>query len=160
MLKKIIYALIFFQILTFEQLLAQTPQCGGSGGSAYILPSTSNVNLLVIYAYFPSGGESGTDTIPSFANTAAQHLEDYYDEMSYDTHHLNVTVFNPGSVFQCDFAVGVGLIRQQGTNTVNELFSAEVNGCTYPVITHADLQSSSWTEVKKRFYQINRGGSR
>ncbi len=72
------------------QLYAQTTVCGGSGGSAFILPSTPNVNALMIYVSFPSGGEAGTENAPSFASTAAQHHANYYDEMSYNTHHVNV----------------------------------------------------------------------
>jgi len=76
-----------------NSLLGQTPVCGGSGGSAYIRPSTPSVNALIIYAYFPSGGFAGTEQIPSFAPSAAQHLANYYDEMSYNAHHVNVQIF-------------------------------------------------------------------
>jgi hypothetical protein len=91
MLKKISVILLFGIIVSRSgQLVAQTPLCGGSGGSAFILPSTPNVNALMIYVSFPSGGQAGTDNTPSFASTAAQHHANYYDEMSYNTHHVNV----------------------------------------------------------------------
>ncbi len=76
-----------------SQLFSQTAVCGGSGGSAFILPSTPNVNALVIYTYFPSGNLPGVDdNIPSFASAAAQHVKNYYEEMSYNTHHVNIQV--------------------------------------------------------------------
>ncbi len=108
MLKRSVVILLLGIIISNAgQMAAQTLLCGGSGGSAVILPSTSDVNLLVIYAYFPSGGASGTETIPSFANTVAQHQEDYYDEMSYNAHHVHVEVFDPnnGDAFEADNAL-------------------------------------------------------
>lgn len=97
--------ILLFVIGSSFRLHAQV--CGGSGGSAFITPSTSDANLLVLYAYFPSGGTSGTEDIPSFANSVAQHQEDYYDEMSYNTHHVNVTIFDPlnGDAFETDYAM-------------------------------------------------------
>lgn len=91
MLKRSVIILLFgIMASKAGQLAAQATVCGGSGGSAFILPSTSNVNALMIYVYFPSGGQAGTDNAPSFASIAAQHHANYYDEMSYNTHHVNV----------------------------------------------------------------------
>jgi len=77
MLKRIVvFGLLIVVAAKSSHLFSQTAICGGtgSGGPALILPSTSNVNLRVIYAYFPSEGFSGTETIPSFANTAGRLL--------------------------------------------------------------------------------------
>jgi hypothetical protein len=108
MLKKISVLILLWIIVSKPgQLAAQTTVCGGSGASAFILPSTSDVNLLVIYAYFPSGGYSGTSVFPSFAVAAAQHQENYYNEMSYNTHHVHVEIFDPdnGNAFKADNAL-------------------------------------------------------
>ncbi len=108
MLKRIGVILLLGMMLSKGgQLSAQTTICGGSGGSAFILPSTPNVNALMIYTSFPSGGYSGTDNIPTFASTAAQHQANYYDEMSYNAHHVNVQVIqrpvpNQGKAFMAD----------------------------------------------------------
>ncbi len=95
---------IFLFVIVTIPVRLQAQVCGGSGGSAFITPSTSNVDILVLYAYFPSGGTSGTENIPSFANTVTLHQEDYYDEMSYNTHHVEVEVFDPnaGDAFETD----------------------------------------------------------
>lgn len=100
------FILVFVVGLTPIRLHAQT--CGGAGSPSLISPSTTNVEILVLYAYFTSGGTSGTDEIPSFADDVAQHQEDYYDEMSYNAHNVNVTVFDPlsGDAFETDYSRG------------------------------------------------------
>jgi hypothetical protein len=87
-----------------RHLAGGTSVCGGTAGSAFILPSTPNVNALMIYVAFPSGGAPGTDSVPSFASSAVQHQFDYYNEMSYGTHHVNVQLIqrpspNKGKAF-------------------------------------------------------------
>ncbi len=91
-------------------LYSQTPVCGGTGSTSLILPSRPSVNGLIIYTAFPSGGFSGTENVPSFAVTIAQNLSDYYDEMSYNAHHLNVQVIqrpspNQGKAFMANNSV-------------------------------------------------------
>lgn len=63
-----------------------------------------------------------------------------------------LTDFNSGSRFQYEFAAGIGIIRQRGSNTINELFSAEVNGKIYPVVTGIKSRLSTWTDLKQSFY--------
>lgn len=91
MLKKVgLLLLVGIMVSNPVQLAAQSMVCGGSAGSAFILPSTPNVNALMVYVAFPSGGYAGTENAPSFASSAAQYHANYYDEMSYNTHHVNV----------------------------------------------------------------------
>lgn len=104
----VVVILLFGIIFTLTgQVSAQIALCGGSGGSSFILPSTSNVDVLILYAYFPDEGFTGTEDIPTYANTVAEHDEDYYEEMSYGIHHLNIEVFDPnnGDAFEADHEV-------------------------------------------------------
>ena len=116
-------------------LSAQTAQCGGGGGSAFIRPSVSNVNALIIYAYFPSGGFAGTEQIPSFAPVAAQHLANYYDELSYNAHHVNAQIFrdlpdfaflanNPVSYYRSGFGSNTKL-TELNTEILNKAYQED-----------------------------------
>lgn len=92
--KEVSFLILFMGLIFFTPSIvrAQTAQCGGSGGSSFIQSNVPNVNALMIYTSFPSGGFSGTDDIPAFASDVAEHLGDYYDEMSYNAHHVNVEI--------------------------------------------------------------------
>jgi len=114
MSKRLAVTILLLVVLsTTNQLFSQTVICGGtsSSGSGLILPSTPNVNVLVIYTYFPSGNLPGVDeNIPSFASAAAQHVKNYYEEMSYNIHHVNVQVIqrpspNEGKAFLANNSV-------------------------------------------------------
>jgi hypothetical protein len=54
---------------------------------------------------------------------------------------------NSGSAFLYYFAEGVGLIRQDGTNTINELISARVND----VVVSIKARDLDWTKIKMSF---------
>jgi len=103
-------SLLLVVFSTTSQLISQTAKCGGinQGGSSFILPSTSSVDALVIYTYFPSDTLPGVDeNVPGFASAVAQHVEDYYDEMSYNTHLPNIQIIqrsgqNEGKAFLAD----------------------------------------------------------
>jgi len=58
-----------------------------------------------------------------------------------------ITDWNSGSRFLYEFAEGVGLIRQDGTNTINELISARVND----VIVSVETRRFDWTQIKRLF---------
>lgn len=141
MLRRSVVILLFgIMVSKPVQLAAQTVVCGGSGGSAFILPSTPNVNALMIYTYFPSGGFSGTENIPSFAGAVAQHQANYYDEMSYNTHHVNVQVIqrpapNQGKAFLANNSVSYYSTR------LSEL--------------HTEILNKAWTENNNVFNGIN-----
>lgn len=134
---KIFIIVLFGAIISNQDLLnGQTTQCGGSGGSAFILPSTSNVNALIIYTRFPSGGfPVPPDELPSFADEAAQHLTSYYEEMSYNTHHINAQVIersapfvanNPMSYYQSGFGSNTKL-TELNTEILNKAYQENNN---------------------------------
>jgi hypothetical protein len=66
----------------------------------------------------------------------------------FNVKEFMITDVNSGSRFWYEFAHSVGLIRQRGSNTINELVSAEVNG---RLIVSVESQNYSWSEIKRRF---------
>lgn len=62
-----------------------------------------------------------------------------------------ITDNNSGSRYLYEFAAGIGLIRQRGTNQVMSLKRAIINGQKYPVITSVGTDYPSWTQIKGGF---------
>jgi hypothetical protein len=116
MFKKLVVPISVLVIMFLvKTAFGQTAFCAGTGfsnvgrgldvgigimsGGSLIRPSTSNVDVLMIYTYFPTGGDAG-ENIPSFAAAVAQHVKAYYEEMSYNTHHVNFQVIQRPTPYQ------------------------------------------------------------
>ncbi len=108
---------------------------------------------LTVLDFNASIGDTLTVTFPHFREPFIVELLTEKDSVTVpagtfkNVKEFLITDYNSGSRFQYEFAESIGLIRQRGTNTVNELISAKVND----LIVSVETRHLNWTQIKISF---------